>query len=103
VVKDYTETGLPAYLDFELPADAKYFTLEVNGTRTHQAIVDGFAPPASTGAPVMPATPEKKEEMVEALPVDDATGADAEWKNLPLEFRKDQTEKPDVDLDHNKD
>src|SRR4051794_29577309 len=33
VVKSYEGTGLPAYLEFEMPVGAEYFTLDVNGTR----------------------------------------------------------------------
>src|SRR5205807_10355772 len=31
VIKDYSDTGLPAYLEFEMPAGSEAFTLEVNG------------------------------------------------------------------------
>lgn len=114
VVKDYAGTGLPAYLEFEMPADAKYFTLEANGMQVHQALVEGFTPPGgtpkvpaatpTTAAPAVPQAPAPaKPEMIEELAVEDVTGADAEWKNLPLELRKDQTEKVDVELEKNKD
>jgi hypothetical protein len=119
VVKDYTGVGLPAYLEFEVPSDAKYFTLEVNGLKIHQALVDGYQPPSSAGAPapsqsqtqsqqaqkqsqaVPPPAPAKPKEpeIIDALPVDDVTGADAEWKDLPLEFGTDEPKKPDVDVD----
>ncbi|HZY87733.1 MAG TPA: hypothetical protein VFE78_23035, partial [Gemmataceae bacterium] len=46
VVKNYEGTGLPAYLEFEMPAGAEYFTLEVNGARIHQALSDRAAVPA---------------------------------------------------------
>src|SRR5262249_6600814 len=36
VLKDYAGVGLPAYLEFDVPAGAAYFTLEVNGTRINQ-------------------------------------------------------------------
>src|SRR5262245_23864327 len=78
VVKDYADTGLPAYLEFEMPADAKAFTLEVNGTRISQALVDGYQPPAAAGTaapppvtaaapskPAPPPVPPKAEEMIE--------------------------------------
>jgi hypothetical protein len=111
VVKDYSDTGLPAYLEFEVPADAKYFTLEVNGTKVHQALADGYQPPASSAAPKAQAQPQapaaakpKEPEIIDALPVDDVTGPDAEWKSLPLEFGQETTaEKPDVDLERHKD
>jgi hypothetical protein len=40
VVKDYSDTGMSAYLEFEMPAGADYFTLEVNGNRIHQGLSD---------------------------------------------------------------
>src|SRR5262245_60846574 len=40
VVKDYSDTGMTAYLEFELPAGSDYFTLEVNGNRIHQGLSD---------------------------------------------------------------
>jgi hypothetical protein len=36
VVKDYSDTGLPAYLEFELPAGSSHFVLEVEGRRIQQ-------------------------------------------------------------------
>jgi hypothetical protein len=36
VVKDYSDTGLTAFLEFELPAGATYFVLEVEGQRVRQ-------------------------------------------------------------------
>jgi hypothetical protein len=109
VVKDYSDIGVPAYLEFEVPADAKFFTLEVNGARIHQPLVDGYQPPASTSAPAKPAAQPaqpakpKEPEVIDALPVDETSAADAEWKSLPLEFGKEQKEKADVDLEQHKD
>jgi hypothetical protein len=45
VVKDYSDTGLSAYLEFEMPAGADYFTLEVNDNRIHQGLSDGARVP----------------------------------------------------------
>ncbi len=39
-IKDYSDTGMSAYLEFEMPADAEYFTLEVNGNKIHQGLSD---------------------------------------------------------------
>jgi len=36
VVKNYSDTGLPAKLEFELPAGSAYFTLEVEGKQIRQ-------------------------------------------------------------------
>src|SRR5262249_32439288 len=49
VVKDYSDTGLTAFLEFEMPAGAEYFTLEVGGNRVHQGLSDhAKVPPAQT-------------------------------------------------------
>jgi hypothetical protein len=45
-VKDYSDTGLPAFLEFEMPA-ASYFTLDVNNSKIHQALSDDVSPPPS--------------------------------------------------------
>jgi hypothetical protein len=36
VVKNYSDTGLPALLEFDLPAGSLHFTLEVNGKKIRQ-------------------------------------------------------------------
>ena len=47
VVKDYSDTGMSAYLEFEMPAGADYFTLEVNGNKIHQGLSDHAHVPPS--------------------------------------------------------
>ena len=47
VVKDYSDTGMPAYLEFEIHDGAEYFTLDVNGSRIHQGLSDSAHVPAS--------------------------------------------------------
>ena len=47
LVKDYSDTGLPAFLEFEMPAGADYFTLDVNGSKVHQGLSDHAHVPAS--------------------------------------------------------
>jgi hypothetical protein len=47
VVRDYSDTGMSAYLEFEMPAGADYFTLEVNGNRIHQGLSDSVHVPPS--------------------------------------------------------
>jgi hypothetical protein len=47
VVRDYSDTGLPAFLEFEIAASADYFTLDVNNTLVHQALADGVRTPAA--------------------------------------------------------
>jgi hypothetical protein len=38
VIKNYSDTGLPALLEFDLPAGASHFSLEVNGKRIRQSL-----------------------------------------------------------------
>jgi hypothetical protein len=40
IVADFTDKGLPAYLEFTVPAEVMYFTLEVNGQQIHQTLDD---------------------------------------------------------------
>jgi hypothetical protein len=46
IVKDYSDTGMSAYLEFEMPA-ADYFTLEVNGNKIHQGLSEHAHVPPS--------------------------------------------------------
>jgi hypothetical protein len=55
VLKNYSDTGLPAYLEFEVPVGTPYFTLDVNGHRIHQGLSDQAQVPGST--PVASAAP----------------------------------------------
>jgi hypothetical protein len=45
-VKDFSDTGVPAIIEFEIPNSAAYFTLEVNGNRLHQGLSDTATVPA---------------------------------------------------------
>ena len=47
VVKDYSDSGVPAFLEFEMPAGAEYFTLDVNGSKIHQGLSDHAHVPPS--------------------------------------------------------
>jgi hypothetical protein len=47
VVKDYSDTGVPAFLEFEMPAGVEYFTLDVNGSKIHQGLSDHAHVPPS--------------------------------------------------------
>jgi hypothetical protein len=47
VVKDYSDTGMSAFLEFEMPSGAEYFTLEVNGNKIHQGLSDHAHVPPS--------------------------------------------------------
>ena len=55
VVKNYSDTGLPAFLKFDMPPGALYFTLEVNGQHIQQPLSDTVAAPV---APVAAPRPE---------------------------------------------
>jgi hypothetical protein len=45
VVKDYSDVGLPAYLEFEMAAGSGYFTLDVNGQQVRQELPEAEPPP----------------------------------------------------------
>jgi hypothetical protein len=117
VVKDYSDTGLPAYLDFEMPVNSEYFTLEVSGNRIHQGLFDrAHVPPPELGgaraaAPPQPASaapiPESKDVLSPksappaaktppAQPAAAPTGEREEWYDLDLQMADEQA--PDVEL-----
>jgi len=54
VVRNYSDTGLPALLKFTMPPGALYFTLDVNGVRVQQPLADNVAVPA--GPPPLPSS-----------------------------------------------
>jgi hypothetical protein len=115
VVKDYSDTGLPAFLEFEMPAGSNYFTLDVNGQRINQALTDHATVPPITVAPAPVPPPAPLMQKVQAppqppppqaptvkapapqpaaptiptaLPAD--AGADDElWQGIDLEFNKE--------------
>jgi hypothetical protein len=104
VVKDYAVGGLPAFLEFEVPAGSAYFTLEVNGQRISQGLSDQaqvpppsrVTPPlpASAPTPVTPPAPKPQPASVQKV----AEEEDAEWKHLDLVMR-DPDDPVDVDLE----
>jgi hypothetical protein len=57
VLKNYGDTGLPAYLEFEVPVGTPFFTLEVNGQRIHQGLSDQASVPLSGAAAPVAAPP----------------------------------------------
>jgi hypothetical protein len=109
VVKDYTGSGLPAYLEFEVPAGSEYFTLDVNGRRVNQPLSDrakvppssgvALTPPPASAAPPAPTAPVKP---AAAAPPAEEEGAD-EWKGLPLEFGPAGEAPPDVGIEQHED
>jgi hypothetical protein len=101
VVKDYSDSGLPAFLEFEMPASSDYFTLEVNGTSVNQPLSDRARVPASATAAVTveeESIPEAQPVAAEATEDDDPN---AEWRGIHLELKKDQ--EAEIDLEKPKD
>ncbi len=89
-VKDYSDTGLPAYLEFEMPAGSEYFTLEVNGSRIHQGLSDRARVPASelvAAAPPSPppAPPPPPVTQSKPAPAAPPAGESEKWKVSPME------------------
>jgi hypothetical protein len=114
VAKDYP-TGVPAYLEFELPAGAEYFVLEAAGHRIIQPLRDGATIPTTAPVPVAtpvptptptptPAptptrtpTPQPQRQNVPTEMTVDEKDEDAAWKDLPLEMDKPDGEGPDLE------
>jgi hypothetical protein len=107
-VKDYSDTGVPGKLEFEMPAGAAYFTLEVNGNRIHQGLSDAASVPASQMVNAPTSEPAAKQQRIEELdevvpvepidigsPAEVAEKKDEDWMDFNLEFEKD---KPDIDI-----
>jgi hypothetical protein len=120
VVRDYSDSGLPAFLEFEMPAGATHFVLDVNGVQVRQPLSDHaapFAPVPFAEAPSRPAPPSSPKpipaasepvDVVEAVtevePVAEAESADdSEWRDIRLELRKPGDPDDDVNLDEAKD
>ncbi|MGL4554239.1 MAG: vWA domain-containing protein [Gemmataceae bacterium] len=100
VIKSYADTGLPAYLEFTVPAGVPYFTLEVNGRRVNQTLDDAAQAPATpAAAPAVAAAAAPA--VLDALPVEEEDPTAHEWKGLALEFEPGRG--PDGTLDINLD
>jgi hypothetical protein len=98
VVKDYSDRGLPAYLEFEVPEGTESFTLEVNGQRIQQALSDRARVPAPA-APPGPAPAPAPAAPPAPAPAEEEDPTAAEWKWVPLEMRKDNPDAPDVGVE----
>jgi hypothetical protein len=114
VVKDYP-TGVPAYLEFEVPSGTEYFILEADGQRFQQALRDGTPTPATKPVPIVTPTttptqtpthtptPTPQREPVSTEMTVDEKDADSAWKDLPLELEKNDgggttgTDSPDLE------
>src|SRR5262245_41035145 len=73
-VKNYSDVGLPAFLEFTLPPGSGYFTLDVNGRQIHQSVTDipvVLTPPSPPPAPPRPVTitPSALSQVAPAVPV----------------------------------
>src|SRR5262245_43134655 len=69
VVKNYSDTGLPALLKFEMPPGALYFTLDVNGQQIQQSLADNVATPAADEEVlVAEVVPEAEPPPVQVIP-----------------------------------
>jgi hypothetical protein len=124
-VRDFSDMGLPAFLDFTMPASAAYFTLDVNGTQVHQGLSDTATVPPSEFV-ASPKGSQAFDDIPEVLPADDfglepqappkpdsipvakpvgkpaapkgttpAKKDDDEWLGFDLEFEKNP---PNIDL-----
>jgi len=116
VVKDYSDTGLPAFLEFEMAAGSNYFTLDVNGQRINQALTDHATIPtiavAPASVPAPPPAPPIREVQAPPPPAPplptakapppqpaaptiptaqpaDAGDDDELWRGIELEFNKE--------------
>lgn len=121
-IKNFSDTGLPAYLEFEMPAGAEYFTLEVNGSRIHQGLSDrarvpasevaAAQPPAAPSPPpppvpkakpsaASPPVPPPPARQVQQQPAEPMAGMEVDkdeelWRSLDL--RKAEDEQAAIDL-----
>lgn len=102
VVKDYSDTGVPGYLEFEIDQNAAYFTLEVNGNRIHQGLFDrAQVPPPemagqkpSAGPPRQESAPIRESKVLPAGPTPSAKPAPAtaeheDWQDLDMTSTSD--------------
>jgi hypothetical protein len=106
VVKDFSDTGVPAFLEFEVPAGCEYFTLEVERSRIHQGLSDHARVPASelgtaqaapapapapaTPPPPKPATPAAaKVPPPTSKPTEESSGNE-EWRFIDLRMADEE-------------
>jgi hypothetical protein len=120
VVKDYSDTGVTGFLEFEIASNAAYFTLEVPGHRIHQALREDAiipeaertesaptqsvervsathtAPETARPAPqaAVPTARPAEPKPVESKPVEKKSDEEEEWLGFDLKFEN----QPDVDL-----
>lgn len=112
VLKNYADSGLPAFLEFEVPIGNDFFTLDVNGNRINQPLFDQAAVPASQLTPAAPAPapaapppsapspaqeigeaeilPEEEEMIEHADEITPGDKGDELWKQIDLRWSKDE-------------
>jgi hypothetical protein len=100
VAKDFSGVGLPAFLDFEVPAGSESFTLEVNGQRIHQPLSDKAKVPVRDEVVHLPVTEQKPapKAVSSAALAAEEDNADAEWKHIHLELRSEEETPTELDL-----
>jgi hypothetical protein len=88
VVKDYSDTGVPAYLEFEMPSGADYFTIDVEGNRIHQGLFDrAHVPPPELAAAPAPSPPTVQAPIPESKPIASSPPGKAQETSRPTEPR----------------
>src|SRR5262249_12707757 len=107
--------GLPAYLEFEVPIDADYFTLEVNGHHIHQGLFDRArvpqsgpasatkAPPVAATPPPLPKTPPPLPAQTPPAKPPQTAPASVEEQWIELDLQDLSTKPLDVNIDLHKD
>ncbi len=111
LIRDYAGRGLPACLEFEVPLDAEYFTLEVNGVRVHQGLFDRArvppretvkaAPPPAPPKPTPPPAPAKA-PPAPPKPAQQPAGPPEDWQQINLELAEGNQkadDQGDINLD----
>src|SRR5262249_11100083 len=68
VIRDYSDTGVPAKLEFEVSAGTQYFTLDVNNSKINQGLSDTATVPPSQIFSGVTATPRAKPQTPAAAP-----------------------------------
>jgi hypothetical protein len=109
VLRDYAGRGLPAQLEFEVPLDAEYFTLEVNGVRVHQGLFDqARVPPRekiqAAPAPAKPQQPSPPPAQPRTPPPPrpaevTPSGPPEDWQQIELEMAEGDQPRPEDDKD----
>ncbi len=68
VLANYSDTGLPGFLEFEVATGTNYFTLEVNGNQIHQSLSDTATAPSSEIKTALPSTTPTQNQTQTSAP-----------------------------------